>query len=447
MSTTKDEIIIIGGGLVGALLSIFMAREGFKIYVVEKRPDPRNVKISGGRSINLALSYRGLKSLNRVGIKDEVEKLCTPMHGRMMHDKSGQLSFQPYGEKGQFINSVSRKKLNELLLEKAESLGVQLFFDEKCHDVNLQTGEIILKDKKLEAKQIIGADGAFSVVRKQYFNLPRFNYSQYFLGHGYKELTIPASNKGDYQMEPGALHIWPRGNFMMIALPNRDKSFTCTLFLPFEGEENAFSVLEDGRDVTRFFEEHFPDSLDFLPSLTKDFFQNPTSALVTIRCYPWVNNKSVLIGDAAHAIVPFYGQGMNAGFEDCSVFTDVLKAHNFNWDDTLESFQKSRKPDADAISELALQNFHEMSSKVMDDKFIWQKKVESALHKHKPYQWVPLYSMVTFSDIPYSQALAVGKMQDAIMNSVLREGGMDKPVEALNKDEIIARLNAQAQDA
>ncbi len=446
MSTTKDEIIIIGGGLVGALLSIFMAREGFKTYVVEKRPDPRKLKISGGRSINLALSYRGIKSLNKVGIKDEVEKLCTPMHGRMMHDKSSQLSFQPYGVKGQFINSVSRKKLNELLLDKAESLGVQLFFDEKCHDVNLQTGEIILKDKKLKAKQIIGADGAFSVVRKKYFNLPRFNYSQYFLGHGYKELTIPASNKGEYQMEPGALHIWPRGNFMMIALPNKDKSFTCTLFLPFEGE-NAFSILEDGHDVTRFFKEHFPDSLDFLPTLTKDFFQNPTSALVTVRCYPWVYNKSVLIGDAAHAIVPFYGQGMNAGFEDCSVFTDVLKAHNFNWDDTLDCFQKSRKPDADAISELALQNFHEMSSKVMDDKFIWQKKVEAALHKHKPDQWLPLYSMVTFSDIPYSKALAVGKKQEAIMNSVLHEGGMDKSVESLDKDEIISRLNGQAQDA
>jgi len=421
------EVTIIGAGLVGSLLSIYLSKRGYKVKVFERSADMRKEKISAGRSINLALSDRGIKALEEVGIMDEIRKVCIPMHGRNIHNLDGSTSFQPYGKEGQFINSVSRGELNKKLMGLAEYQGAEIYFNHKCDFIDWQTNTLTfeLPDSNRETsnfKLLFGADGAYSAARLQHhLQHDRFQYSQYYIDFGYKELNIPSGEEGSFRMEKNALHIWPRGNYMLIALPNIDGSFTCTLFFPYDGEP-SFSSLDTKEKVKTFFEKTFTDAVPLMPTLGDDFFNNPTSSLVTVRCYPWIrDDKFALIGDAAHAIVPFFGQGMNCGFEDCSVLNSLMEKHDEDWSTILAEYQQLRKPDGDAIAELALNNFIEMRDKIADPQFLLQKKIEAKLHEKYPGKWIPAYSQVTFSpQIRYSDALTRGKKQEAIMKEVMR---------------------------
>ncbi len=423
----SQQVVILGAGLSGALLSVLLARKGQQVRVYEKRPDVRSGKMEEGRSINLALSYRGLAALEEAGVADQIRSIVIPMPGRMMHSPKGDLTFQPYGKEGQFINSVSRADLNRLLVEQAEASGVHLYFQHSCEAIDLKNNEARIRAldsgrlEPVKADLLIGADGAFSALRGAMQITPRFNYSQQYLEHGYKELTIPPTASGDFAMEPHALHIWPRGGYMMIALPNQDRSFTCTLFLAYEGE-TSFARLSSPEAVMDFFEKDFPDAVPLMPRLTEEFFENPTSDLVTIQCYPWSRyHHNLLIGDAAHAIVPFYGQGMNAAFEDCRIFYKMLDEFPHDLSSLIDHFQLRRKPDADAIAELALRNFIEMRDLVADPAFLERKKIEAELHRRFPDRWIPLYTMVTFTHMRYSEALKMGDQQNRIMRKVMKQ--------------------------
>lgn len=436
----QRKITILGAGLVGSLLSIFLARRGYEVTLYERRPDMRKAGAVGGRSINLALSHRGLKALDAVGIKEKIQEACIPMPGRMIHDLKGHLDFQPYGKEGQFINSVSRGGLNELLMNEAEKAGVNILFDKRCVDVDFESATAIFDNgEKVSADFLFGADGAFSALRSAMQKTDRFNYQQHYITAGYKELTMPPTASGDFALDPGALHIWPRGKYMLIALPNLDKSFTCTLFFPFEGPE-SFEALQTPEEVEGFFHEKFRDAVPHLPHLKEEFFENPTSSLVTVRCDPWVKGNTALIGDAAHAVVPFYGQGMNAGFEDCHVLDQLLEKHGSINESLLNEYPALRIPDANAIADLALYNFIEMRDKVADERFILQKKIEKRLNEAYPNQWVPLYSMVTFSDFRYSEAIAKGKRQQEIMDKVLNQPGIEENWESMDLGEIVEQL-------
>ncbi len=419
--------VILGAGLAGALLSVLLAKQGKPVHVYEKRPDVRAGEREEGRSINLALSHRGWQALRQAGVAGLVQEIVIPMPGRMIHSPSGELTFQPYGQQGQAINSVSRTALNRLLLEQAEAQGVRLRFSHACETVDLQKNTAYLLHQEtgerlaVEADMLIGADGAFSVLRSAMQKTPRFNYSQHYLEHGYKELTIPPTSAGDFAMEPHALHIWPRGGYMLIALPNQDKSFTCTLFLSYTGTP-SFAHLQTVEEVLPFFEKNFPDALALMPRLAEEFSENPVSDLVTIRCKPWSRyGQNILLGDAAHAIVPFYGQGMNAAFEDCRIFSRMLREQGNNLPALIDTFQQNRKPDADAIAALALRNFTEMRDLVADPVFLQRKKIEAELHRRYPDRWIPLYTMVTFTDTPYAEALKIGEAQDQVMYQVMQQ--------------------------
>lgn len=443
MKETK-HIAIVGAGLVGSLLSIYLAKRGYKISVYERRLDMRKHLIEGGRSINLALSNRGIRALEEVGLAEVLKQNAIPMHGRMIHDESGKLNLQPYGKNGQFINSVSRGGLNMVLMSEAEKHGVEFFFEHRCLGVDFSKTELTLQEyeavKHKTFDLIIGSDGAFSAVRGAMQFTDRFEYHQTYIEHGYKELRIPASDSGDYLLEPNALHIWPRESYMLIALPNPDRTFTCTLFLPFEGP-SSFAQLDSKEAIQDFFEKNFADVVPMMPTLQEDFRDNATASLVTIRCYPWVKNKTLLIGDASHGIVPFFGQGMNAGFEDCRVLNELLDLHEDKWKKVLPEFQELRKPDGDAIAQLALDNFIEMRDLVADEDFILRKKIEARLHERYPDKWIPLYTMVTFrDDLRYSYTLETGRKQKAIMDEVLSRPGIDKNWETLNLEEIISKL-------
>ena len=444
MRQTNPHIAIVGAGLVGSLLSIFLVRRGFRVSVFEKREDLRIRETDEGRSINLALSTRGLRALDKAGLTTRIRELALPMHGRMMHDPAGKLSFLPYGKKGQFINSVSRSRLNRLLIDQAENEGARFHFGYRCvqHDPvkTTLTFQKTEGQEHLTADIVVAADGAFSAVRSALQVTERYNYSQHYLEHGYKELTIPASPGRGFVFENNALHIWPRESFMMIALPNPDESFTCTLFLPFEGSQ-SFASLSDEKRVLHFMTEQFPDAVPHMPNMLDEFRKHPTGSLVTIRCFPWVLNHTLLIGDAAHAIVPFYGQGMNAGFEDCRILDELLEESHNNWQVVMNDFQKERKEDADAIADLAFGNFVEMRDLVADPAFLLRKKIEARLHELYPDKWKPLYSMVTFKDeIRYSQALRLGKMQEQIMNDVMAIPDIEQRWQDLDFRQIVERM-------
>ncbi len=423
MSSEVKEVTIVGAGLVGSLWSVFLAQRGHKVKLFEKRSDLRSGKADAGRSINLALSDRGWKALEMVGLDQKIRDISLPMKGRMMHDTDGKKTFQPYGREGQAIYSVSRAQLNIEMLNAAEEAGVEMTFDIKCHNVDSENSTTTFERENgerfdVKSDYIFGTDGAFSAVRNSFYRKDRFDYQQMYLSHGYKELEITPGEGGGFKIEPEYLHIWPRHEFMLIALPNNDGSFTCTLFFPFEGEPSFESIERTG--VRKFFEETFPDATQLMPELEDVYEKNPTSSLVTVRCYPWVFDKRVcLIGDAAHAIVPFYGQGMNCGFEDCSILIEFLDKSGGDWDQALQDFQEERKKDADAISQLALNNFIEMRDKVADPNFLLQKKVEARIQEIYPDQWVPLYSRVTFSDKPYSEALKIGNDQQELVDKIM----------------------------
>jgi kynurenine 3-monooxygenase len=447
----KKETIIVGAGLVGSLLSIYLSKRGYNVKIFERRPDMRKETMSAGRSINLALSDRGIKALEEVGIMEEIKKIAIPMHCRFLHNADGSTAYQPYGQDGQFINSVSRGELNKKLMDLAEEHGVAIMFNQKCEKINWNKNEITFEDQKnyqlsiINYQLLFGSDGAFSAARLEHqLQQDRFQYQQYYIDFGYKELTIPAGENGTFLMEKNALHIWPRGNYMLIALPNIDGSFTCTLFFPFDGEP-SFKSLDTKEKVETFFKQTFADVYELMPTLLDDFFVNPTASLVTVKCFPWVReDKFALIGDAAHAIVPFFGQGMNCGFEDCRILNGLIDKHADNWSSILDEYQTLRKPDADAIAELALNNFVEMRDKVGDPKFLLQKKIEAAFSKKYPGKWTPAYAQVTFSpQIRYSDALKNSIKQEAIMQQVMKMDGIEKNWEDVSVEEKMLGLIAE----
>lgn len=410
---TPKEIGIIGAGLVGSLLAILLAKRGHKVTVHEFRQDMRKKRISAGKSINLALSDRGWKALEQAGIADEIRKIALPMKGRMIHNPDKSIAFQPYGVANQAIYSVSRGGLNQALMQFAEKSGATLLFENGCADIDLDKNEVILENGIRQCYDLVfGADGAFSKVRLAMMKTDRFDFNQFYLKHGYKELVIPPAPNGGWLIDNNALHIWPRSSFMLIALPNIDGSFTCTLFAPFEGD-NSFERIKNEKDLLEFFNKHFPDAVPLMPTLASDYFTNPTSSLVTVKCQPWTfEGKTALIGDAAHAIVPFYGQGMNCGFEDCSVLERCIDENPDNWPEIFDRYSILRKLNGDAIADLAIRNFLEMRDKVADPQFLLRKQVEKELHNLIPDEFIPLYSIVTFSHLPYSLALEQGALQD-----------------------------------
>jgi kynurenine 3-monooxygenase len=435
---------VAGAGLVGSLLSLYLAKRGHEVTVYERRPDMRDTSIPAGRSINLAMSDRGLRGLEGVGLADEIRKICIPMHGRMIHDVQGNKSFQPYSVDGQYINSVSRGELNKLLMTEAEKAGVKIHFNSRLASLDLNTATAKFADASgiettAHADTVFGTDGAFSAARMALMTgTDRFDYSQTYLEHGYKELTILPVN-GEFAMEENALHIWPRGGYMLIALPNLDKTFTCTLFFPFEGKE-SFAALDTVEKARAFFERVFPDALALMPEFDMEWANNPAASLCTVRCLPWkYKDKLLLVGDAAHAIVPFYGQGMNCGFEDCTVL-DQLLGESDNLTEVFAEFEKLRKPNANAVAELALMNFIEMRDKVADPIFVLRKKIEAKFSKKHPSLWLPLYSMVTFSDIPYADALRLGEWQNSIMDKVMAQPFIEDRWDGLEIEEYMHSL-------
>ena len=425
MTSAKGKITVIGSGLTGPLLAISLVERGFSVELYERRPDMRRVQISAGRSINLALSTRGIHALREAGVFEQIQKIIIPMRGRMMHAVTGELTFMPYGkDETEVINAVSRAELNIALMNAAEAHGVPIHFNERCTAFDLRNGagqfrsEETGAERTIDTEVAIGTDGAGSAIRAEMLKLPRFNFSQQYLDYGYKELTIPAAPSGKHVFETHALHIWPRGTFMLIALPNIDGTFGCILFLPFEGDV-SFAALDSEAKVHAFFGAQFPDALAVMPDLTENFFANPTGAMVTIKCSPWhVNGKALLLGDAAHAIVPFFGQGMNCAFEDCTCFLELLDRFGPDWPRLFAEFEQSRKNDTDAIADLAIENFVEMRDRVADPHFLFRKKIELELEKKYPGIFVPKYAMVTFHRTRYSVAAARGAIQDYMLGEL-----------------------------
>lgn len=420
------KIAIVGAGLVGSLQAILMAKKGYQVSVFERRPDLRKATLIAGKSINLALSDRGWKALELAGIAEDIRQISIPMYKRCMHALDGTLSYQAYGREDQAIYSVSRGGLNQKLMNLADNYpNIEYTFNHKCQDLDLKTKTLSFQDTEKNTQEkhsfdkIFATDGAFSAVRMRMQKSTYFDYSQKYLDHGYKELVIPANPDGTHKLDKNCLHIWPRGEYMMIALANLDGSFTCTLFFPMFGDI-SFDSLKTREEVSAFFDKTFPDAVPLMPTLLDDYFENPTSTLVMVRCNPWNYQDDVLLlGDAAHAIVPFYGQGMNCGFEDCTVFDEMYHQAKGNWDGLLTKFSNQRVPDGNAILDLALMNYVEMRDLTADPNFLLRKKIEAKFSKLHPELWLPLYSQVTFSHTRYSDALNNSKVQDKIMEQVM----------------------------
>jgi len=434
MNNKQQNILIIGAGLCGSLLALRMAQRGYNVTVYEMRPDLRKTDISAGRSINLAFSDRGNKGMKLVGLEDKVKQLCIPMNGRMLHDKDGNTFLSNYsGRDHEYINSISRGGLNALLLNEAEQHNnVTIHFNTKCLSVDFENTIAHFQDYNtkqdftVNAGCIIATDGAGSALRRSYY-LERkflFSFSQDYLTHGYKELTILPTKNGDYKTYKNALHIWPRGDFMVIALPNLDGSFTVTLFLSYDEGEYNFNNLTTPEIVTEFFQKEFPDALELMPNLLDDFFENPTAPLGTVKCSPWhYKGNTLLMGDSAHAIVPFYGQGMNASFEDVVEFDTILEQHEGDWEIVFSAYEKQRKKDTDAIADLAIDNFHEMKDHVGQAIFQEKRKIEMVLEKEFPEDYASKYSLVTFNEhIGYREAMLRGRAQDKAILNMLSDG-------------------------
>lgn len=442
------SVTILGAGLVGSLLAVLMRKRGYEVTVYERRPDMRDANMSAGKSINLAMSARGWKALDLAGLRKDIEDLAIPMTGRYLHQPDGTAAFQQYGKNNEAIYSVSRGELNKKLMTLAEQQGAKIYFEHRCNKVDVADNRVYLQtaegtEKIVEADLLFGSDGAFSALRNGYQLLDRANLTQQYIEHGYKELCIPPDEKGNMRMEKNALHIWPRKNFMLIALPNTDGTFTCTLFLPFEGE-NSFAKLKTEAEVQAFFNKNFPDATPLMPTLVEDFFINPTSSLVTIRVAPWhYKDKSALIGDAAHAIVPFYGQGMNAGFEDCTVLSALMDKYGDDWETIMAVYDKMRKPNGDAVLDLALMNFVEMRDKVADPSFLERKKIEKELGKRYPEQFVSVYEMVSFTHTPYSTAWSCIQAQDKLLGTIMSEGDF---FENINNNNFCSQLDSWMND-
>jgi kynurenine 3-monooxygenase len=415
-------IHVVGAGLVGPLMAIYFAKKGFNVELHERRGDMRKNAVDAGRSINLAITARGWRSLDEVGLKEKVSAISIPMRGRMVHDVQGNTSLQPYGQTdAEVIYAASRSLLNVMLLDAAETYkNLKINFNARCTGYDPDKSLLQFDGKDVTAETVIAADGAWSPMRRSLMSrIENFNYSQSFLEYGYKELEIPPAANGAFRIEKHALHIWPRKNYMMIALPNTEGSFTCTLFYPNQGKD-SFANLQTPQHVTEFFSREFPDAVPHMPGMVDDFFGNPTGALVTVKCAPWnLGGKALLIGDAAHAIVPFFAQGMNSGFEDCAVLNSLIDSTDPDWEKVFTRFTQLRKPNADAIADMAVENFTEMRDSVTDPIFLLKKKVGFELEKRWPGKFIPRYSMVIFHpDIPYAEAQRRGAIQDKILEKL-----------------------------
>ena len=440
----QKNITIVGAGLVGSLAALYLTKRGHKITIFERRKDLRSEIITAGKSINLALSKRGWTALEKVGMYKQVMDIAIAMDKRIMHDEKGNLTQQPYGNEGEAIYSVSRAELNVLMMEMAEQNGATLHFDEKCVDANLEEAIATFQNANNSIKQtvsadvLIGADGAFSAVRKQMVAKHNHEYNYNEIEHDYKELMIPSGKNGSYLLDKNALHIWPRGEFMVIALANMDGSFTCTLFAPKCGD-NSFENLNTKVEVEQYFTDIFPDFISIIPDLYEQWQVNPTSSLGIIRTFPWhIGDSTILIGDSAHATVPFYGQGMNAGFEDCRILDELLNKHNSNFAKTLKEYTKERKPNGDGLQDLSMHNFIVMRDKTADPMFLLQKEIEKKFSNLYPNKWIPLYSMVSFTNTPYSEAWKVGERQEKIMQNIM---GIKHIEDRWNDNDIMQKMH------
>ncbi len=437
MMSKEDEVLIVGAGLCGSLLALRLAQRGYKVTIYESRPDLRTTDISAGRSINLALSDRGLKALRLCGMEEKARAISIPMYGRLIHDKAGNTFSSNYsGRKEEYINSISRGDLNAILLDEAEKhKNVSIYFNSKCKKIDFINNIAYFKSYTTKEEftatgtVILGTDGAGSSLRKSYYLEKKFlfSYSQNYLNHGYKELEIPANKSGEHQISKSHLHIWPRGDFMLIALPNLDGSFTVTLFLSYNEGAYNFENLITEEKINAFFEEEFPDALALIPNIKEEFLKNPTGPLGTVKCSPWsYKNKTLLLGDSCHAIVPFYGQGMNASLEDVTVFDSVLNMDLKNWEAVFKTYEKQRKKDTDAIADLAIDNFYEMRDHVANPLFKEKRKIEMDLEHHFPNDYFSKYSLVTFNEnIGYKEAMQRGRAQDKALLNLIADKTID----------------------
>ena len=442
-----ERIVIVGAGLVGSVMAVCLADRGFAVDVYERSPDIRRSNLDAGKSINITLCERGLKALDAVGAGDALRRIAVPAYGRLIHAEDGELTFQPYGNNREAIYSVSRNELNRVLLGFAESRpGIRFFFEQKCIGIGLATNTVELKNTRTSevsrqtAGRIIGADGAYSAVRTHLQRGRRFNYSQQFWHQGYKELVVPAQADAGWTSEKNVLHIWPRGDYMLIGFPNTDGSFTCALHLPFEGEL-SFASLKTEADLLSFFERSFPDVMTSMSNLVEDFFTHPPGLMVTIKCAPWsFEDKALLIGDAAHAIYPSYGQGANAGFEDCVTLAACVDRYGDDWKSIFREYEQRRKPNTDAIADLCIEHFDELRALVGERRFLLRKQIERRINQLFPDKFQDLYSMITFTCLPYTEALRISRQQNLLTERLLNAEGIEEKLHDHQADRLIQEI-------
>ena len=424
----KEKFTLIGAGLTGPLLATYLAHRGYSVEIFERRSDMRKKSISAGRSINLALSARGNHSLKEVGLYDKIKPYTIPMKGRMIHDLNGSTHLQPYGQQeNEVIFSVSRAQLNMDLMTMAEETGnVTIRFNHQLLSADLEQNKLLfllsdsLEEIELSFNRVIGCDGSASILRKAIVEKADIQYVKKPLGHGYKELTVLPLESGKFQIEPNALHIWPRGNHMLIALPNNDCSFTCTLFFPMTGK-TSFETVRTEKEILDLFQSQFPDSIKLMPNLVEEFQNNPIGDLASVYCKPWHwEDKALLIGDAAHAVVPFFGQGMNASFQDCSTLAKLMGQNENDWKTIFNAFSSVQVENGHAIADMALENYMEMRDHVNDPEYKKRREMELKLERMFPGQFIPRYSMVSFHQIPYAEVYQRGERQFNIIGDVLK---------------------------
>lgn len=439
-----STVHIVGSGLTGSLLSVFLARKGFQVELYEGRSDMREQDIDAGRSINLVITSRGLQALEQVGLREQALDIAVPVKGRMLHDVHSQTTFVPYGQRDdEVINAISRALLNCLLLDAAESQqNINIHFRQRCTNYDIKNKTLTFNDQTtVPADIVIGADGAFSAIRRAMLDqVMNFDYSQSFLDSGYKELIIPAAADNGYRIDKDALHIWPRGHYMLMALANMDGSFTCTLFFPYHGEQ-SFAALKNKQDVIAFFQQTFPDAVELMPTLPEDFADNPVGSLVTVKCNPWhVGGQTLLLGDAAHALVPFFGQGMNCGFEDCFVLDQLITGTDVDWETVFQQFNQLRKPNSDAIADMAVENYTEMRDTTADPVFQLKKQVGFELEKRYPKRFIPRYSMVMFHpEISYADAKRRSEIQAEILDQLCADISRPEQVDWAEAERLIGQ--------
>ncbi|MBE9167856.1 FAD-dependent monooxygenase [Pleurocapsales cyanobacterium LEGE 06147] len=417
-----ENIIIVGAGLVGSLLSVYLARAGFKVSVYDRNSDPRQVNLQSGRSINITLSERGFRALDAVGAGDTVRELCIPVCGRIMHARDGELTYQPYGNNKEAIYSIGRDDLSKALVNFAQKHeNIEFYFNQKCIDIDLPTARLKLQDlqtgeiTQVQADRIFAADGAYSPVRYKMQRLKRFNYSQEYLDRGYKEIIIPAGNEGNWALEKNAIHIWPRDSFMLIGFPNLDKSFTLSLHLPYE-EEISHNSTASPDALQNLFETYFPDIWPLVYPNLGDYAKKPVESMITIKCFPWsYQDKVLLIGDSCHAVVPSYGQGANAGFENCQLLTQCIEKHLGDWQTAFKEYETLRKPEMDVLAHLCLEHFTVLRKMVGDRKFIERAKIERKLQEMNS-EYASLYYNISFTSMSYSEALRSERIHQEIIS-------------------------------